>query len=147
MKPYMYGLLSLAIVLVFGAIAFYMSRRKTSENFKGDDNDDDVDKGGKDEEAGETPVFTFWKMDKCPHCVRFMEDFEKLKKEWSGDDVRFDVNNNTSEASKKDIHSFPTLTLTMPDGTVETFSGTRKVDTITSWIKSKLDKAKSKTKK
>jgi thiol-disulfide isomerase/thioredoxin len=84
--------------------------------------------------AGGKPVFTFWKMDTCPHCIKFSDDYETIKDEWQAKGVDFAVNSDTKEAGKHGIHSFPTLTMTMPDGRVETFSGKRSVESVGGWI-------------
>lgn len=84
--------------------------------------------------GGSGAEFIFWKMDGCPHCEKFMEDYGKLKAKWEPRGVRFTLNNDLSQAKSNGIHAFPTLQIKTAHGKTVTYKGRRDFDSVSTFI-------------
>lgn len=111
-----------ALVLLVVAIVLTLY---TSSTFRG---------GGKEGfESG--AVFTFWKMNGCPHCVKFEDTYASLKAEFEGRGVEFKSVDDMSVARTNGVTAFPTLELSVGGGSPQRYSGPRTHAAISEWIR------------
>jgi thiol-disulfide isomerase/thioredoxin len=95
-------------------------------------------RGGQEAFGEPSAVFTFWKMEGCPHCVRFEETYSALKAEFEALGVRFRAVSDLSEARSKGVTAFPTLELAVAGRAPERYSGPRTQKAISEFIKERV---------